>query len=135
MRTFRCIYVNYFNGLRFLAKISTKFKKILIFRQFKDHNLRVKYGNSTNDPIFYLLFPLYLFVTFIFVFENSQNSFSCSSTFGPFWSVKYLNCGQKLPIRTFNHTFLESRQPEVFKNLYYVLPPKKIQKKVSAHRL
>ena len=29
-----------------------------------------------------------LLVTFTFVFENNQNSFSCGLTFGPFWSVK-----------------------------------------------
>ena len=68
-------------------------------------------------------------------FENSQNSFSCGSPFGPFWSVKYLNFGQKLPIWTAHHTFLESRHPEVTKNPYYVFSPKGSQKKVSAHGL
>ena len=29
--------------------------------------------------------------------------------------------GQKLTIRTSHHTFLESRDPEVIKNLHYVL--------------
>ena len=32
-----------------------------------------------------------LFVTFIFIFENSQNSFSFGPRFGLLWSVKYLN--------------------------------------------
>ena len=95
-----------------------------------------KHGNQTNDPIFfYLLFPLYFFITFVFVFENCQNSFSCGPTFGPFWSVKYLNFGQKLPIWTAQHTFLESRHSEVFENLYYVLSPEEIQREVSAHGL
>ena len=84
---------------------------------------------------FHLLFPLELLVTFIFVFENSQNSFLCGTRFGPFWSVKYLNFGRKLPIQTIHHTFLECRHPEVTKNPYYVLSPKGSQKKVSAHRL
>ena len=53
--------------------------------------------------------------------------------FGPFWSAKYLNFGQKLPIWTTYHTFLESRHPEVTKNPYYVLSPKWNQKNVSAH--
>ena len=53
---------------------------------------------------------------------------------GPFWSVKYLNFGQKLPIRTARHTSLESRHPEVTKNPY-VLSPEWNQKKVSAHGL
>ena len=72
---------------------------------------------------------LHLFVTFIVVFENNQNSFSCGPTFCPFWSVKYLNFGQKLPIRTAHYRFLESRHPEVFKNLYYVLSNEGSQRK------
>ena len=36
--------------------------------------------------------------------------------------------GQKLPIQTTNHTFLESRHPEVTKNPYYVLFPEWSQK-------
>ena len=55
------------------------------------------------------------------------------SLFGPFWSVKYLNFGQKLPIWTVHHTFLESRHPEVTKNPYYILSPKGSSRKVSAH--
>ena len=70
-----------------------------------------------------------LFLTFIFTFENSQNSFSCGPPFGPFWFVKYLNFGQKLPIRTAHHTFLESRHPEVTKNPCCVLSPKGSQKR------
>ena len=78
-------------------------------------------------PVFHLLFTLQLFVTFIFIFENSQNSFSCGPHFGPFWSVKYLNFGHDI--------FLESRHAEVTKNPYYVLSPKWGQIKVSAHGL
>ena len=81
----------------------------------------------------FLLFLL--FVTFIFVFETSQNSFSCGPPFGPFWPVKYLNFGQKLPIQTTHHTYLESRHPEVIKNPYYVFPLEGRQKKVLAHGL
>ena len=40
-----------------------------------------------------------LTVTFIFVFENSQNWFWCGPPSGPFWSVKYLKFGQGPPIR------------------------------------
>ena len=71
--------------------------------------------------------------SFIFVFENSQNSMSCGHPFGPFWSVKYLNFGQKLPIQTARYTFLESRHPEVTKNPYYDLSPEGSLKKVPAH--
>ena len=57
------------------------------------------------------------------------------SSFGPFWSVKYLDFGQKLPFRTANHTFLKSKHLEVTKNPYYVLSPEGSQRKVSAHGL
>ena len=84
---------------------------------------------------FHLHFLLQLFVTFIFVFENSQNSFQCGPPFGSFWSVSYPNFWEKLPIRTTHHSFLESRHPEITKNPYYVLFPKWSQKKISAHGL
>ena len=64
-----------------------------------------------------------------FLFENSQNPFWCDPRFGPSWSVKYLNFGQKLPIRTTHHTFLESRHPEVTNNPYHVLPPSGAKKR------
>ena len=92
-------------------------------------------GNMKTIQItsfFHLLFPLELFVTFIFVFENCQNSFSCGPAFGPFWSVRYLNFERKLPIWTTHHTFLESRKT---KNSYYVFPLRGAKKKVSAHGL
>ena len=39
MKTFRCIYVNCFNRLRFLAEVRTNSKKEMhFFGQFKDHN-------------------------------------------------------------------------------------------------
>ena len=53
------------------------------------------------------------FFSSTFVFENSQKSFSCGLLFGPFWSVKYLSFGQKLPLRTVHHTSLENRHPKV----------------------
>ena len=67
-------------------------------------------------------------------FENSQNLFSCGHPVGPFWSVKYLNFEQNLPIWTVRHTFLESKQPEVTKNPYCFVPRGE-QKKVLAHGL
>ena len=68
-----------------------------------------------------------LFVSFIFVFGNNQNSISGGRPFGPFWSVKCLSFERKLPIWTTHHTFLESTHPEVTKNLYYVLSPRRSQ--------
>ena len=52
MRTFRCIYVNCFNKLRFLQKIV----KNTLFGQFTDHNSGRKHRNQTNDPIFFVYF-------------------------------------------------------------------------------
>ena len=49
----------------------------------------------------------------------------------PFWSVKYLNFGQRLPIRTVHYTILESRHLEDTKTPCYVWN----LKKVSAHGL
>ena len=71
----------------------------------------------------------------MFLFENSQNSFCCGTPFYPFWSVKYLNFEQKLPIRTTHQTFLESRHLEATKNPYYVLSTEWSQNKISAHGL
>ena len=51
------------------------------------------------------------------------------SLFSSFWSVKYSNFGQKLPIRIAHHTFLESRHPKVIKNSYYALSPEREPKK------
>ena len=55
--------------------------------------------------------------------------------FRPFWSVKYLSFGQKLPIWTAHHTSVESRHPEVTKIPYYIFSLEDSQKKVSAHGL
>ena len=45
MRTFRYIYVNRFNRLRFLAKVSTELQKMHFFGQFEDHNLAREHGS------------------------------------------------------------------------------------------
>ena len=116
------IHVICFNRLRFLVEVRSKLSKMHFFGQFKDRNSESKHGNYTNYPSFLSTFSV-LFVIFIFIFQNGQVSFSCGHSFGLFWSVKYLNFGQKLPIRTAHHTFLESRHPEVTKNSYYVLIP------------
>ena len=54
---------------------------------------------------------------------------------GPFWSVKYCNFGQKLPIRTAHHTFLESRHPEVTKIYCYALSPEGRQERYKKKNL
>ena len=125
MRTFRCIYVNCFQRLRCLAEASTNCKKCPFLDNLRTITQKGNMETRQMTPLFFdLPFPLYLFVTYIFVFENSQNSFSCGPLFGPFWSVKYLNFEQKLPIRSAHHIFLESRHPEFTKNPYYALSPR-----------
>ena len=57
------------------------------------------------------------------------------SLFGSFWSVKYLNFGQKLPIRIAHHTFLEVDTLRLLKIHIMFCPQKGSQKKLSAHGL
>ena len=45
IRTFRSIYVNCFNKLRFLSEISRKLQTMHFFGQFKDHNSGRKHWN------------------------------------------------------------------------------------------
>ena len=101
------------------------------FGQFTDHNSGRKYGNQTNDPIFSSTFFRSNCLEHSFLNLNIVKiHFDVVPPFGPFWSVKYLNFGQKLPIQTIHHTFIESRHSEVTKNPYYVLSPEWGQKKV-----
>ena len=51
------------------------------------------------------------------------------SPFGIFWSVKYLNFEQKLPIRIAQHIFLGSRQPEVTITVNNAFCPPRVAKK------
>ena len=56
MRNFRCICVNCFNGLRFLAdKVSTKLQKLHFFGQFKDHNSK-EVWKLDKRPHFFIYF-------------------------------------------------------------------------------
>ena len=105
--------------LRFFLKSAQNCKKCTFLDNLRTITQEGNMETRQMTSFFHLRFLLQLFVTFIFVFENSQNSFSCAPPFSPFWSVKYLNF----------------RHPEVTKNPYYVLPPERSQKKVSAHGL
>ena len=71
-RPFRCIYVNCFYRIRFLAEVSIKLQKMHFFRQFFDHNSGRDMENRKMTLFFYLIFPLWLFVTFISEFENNS---------------------------------------------------------------
>ena len=133
MRTFRYIYLNCFNKLMFLAEVSTKLQKMHFFGNLRTITQKGNIETWQMKPFFLSTFS----GLFIFEFENSQNSFLCGPSFGPFWSVEYINFGQKLPIwiATAHHTFLESINSEVPKNPYHVLYPPGEPKKVSAHGL
>ena len=82
-----------------------------------------------KTPFFSSTFSVLTACNIHFLFETSQNSFSCGPLFGLFWSVKYLNFEQKVTIRTTHDTFLESRHTEVTKNPYYVSSHEGSQKK------
>ena len=100
MRTFKYIYVNCFSRLRFLAEFRAELqKKCFFFWQFKDYNSWKNSETRQMTSFFSSTFSA-LFLTFLFVFENSQHLYSWCTPFVPFCSVKYLNFGQKLPIQT-----------------------------------
>ena len=58
-----------------------------------------------------------------------KSHFLVVPSFGLFWSIKYLNFEQKLPIHTAHHIFLESRQPEVTKIHIMFCPPSRAKKR------
>ena len=126
-RSFRCIYVNCLNRLRFLAEVSTKLQNMHFFGQYKDNSSGRKHGNVT--PFFSFSFSALKF----YIWKWSK-FFSCGPLLDLFWSAKYLNFGQRLPIQTAHHTLLESSHPEVTKYPCYVLWSGE-PKKVSAHGL
>ena len=128
MWTFRCIPVNCFNNLVF----GWGQHKIVKSTFLDNLQIMTQVGNMETrkmTPIFSSTFSTLTVCNIFFLFENSQNLFWCGAPFGTFWSVKYLNFGQKLLIWTIHHTFLESRHPEVTKNPYYVLPLEWSQKR------
>ena len=117
----QCVYVNWFNRLRFHVEVSAKLQKVNFLGNLMTITQKGNMEARQMTPFFHLLFLVLMCVTFTFVFENSQ-----------LWSVKYLNIGQKLPIWTPHHTFLESRQhPEVSKNSINMFAPQGKPKKVS----
>ena len=80
-----------------------------------------------------LFIMLWLAISEILVFKVKEFCYisTDSASFLIFQSAKYPNFGQRLPIQTTHHTFLEGRHPDVTKNPYYILFPKGRQKKVS----
>ena len=132
IRTFRCVYVNCCNKIRFLSGSVQNCKNTLfstIKNQSQEGNMEtrqmIRFFSSTLSPLTVCNIHFYIWKWCKFIFMWSP--------FGLFWSIKYLNFGQKLPIPTAHDTFLERRHPEVTKNPNYVLHPKGNQTKVSAH--
>ena len=85
----------------------------------------VRLFSSAVSPLILFNIHFYIWKWLKFIFVWSQ--------FGLFWSIKYLNFGQMLPIPTAHDTFLGRRHTEVTKTPNYVLYPKGSQKKTSAH--
>ena len=77
-RPFRCIYVNCFNRLRFLAEISTNLQKIHFLDNLRTITQEGSMETKQMTSFFSSTFSN-LFVIFISEFENAQNSFSCWS--------------------------------------------------------
>ena len=100
----------------------------IFFGQFKDYNSGKKHGNQRNSPIFSSTFSALTVCKIHFYIWQWSKFIFMWSPFNLFWSVKYLNFGQKLPIRTAHHTFIESRHPKITKNPYYVFSPKGAKK-------
>ena len=73
MRTFTGIYVSRFNKFRFLAEVSTKLQKLHFFDNLRTIAQEGNMETRQTPNFMHLLFPLELFVTFIFVFKNSHN--------------------------------------------------------------
>ena len=121
--------------LGFLLKSEQYCKKCTFLDKLRvitqEENLKTRKTRKMTSFFIYFFYS----VAFIFVFENSQNSFSCGPLFDPFWSVKFRNFQQKLPILATHHTFIESKHPAVAKNPCYVLSQEESQKLVSIHGL
>ena len=58
MRTFRCIYVNCFNRLRFLAEVSTKLQKMHFLDNLRTITQERNMGTGQMTPFFHLLFAI-----------------------------------------------------------------------------
>ena len=84
-RIFRCMYVNCFDRLRFLAEVSTKFQKMPLFRQFKDHKSGSKQGKWRNDSIFFssIFSALTVFIIHFWIWKYSKFIFMWS----PLWYI------------------------------------------------
>ena len=90
----------------------------------------MKYGNEANDPFFFIYFFLSS-CNNLFLYLKIVKIHFYFLSYDPFWSLKYLNFGQKLPIWIASHTFLTLRLLKI----YVMFCPQGSRKKVSAHGL
>ena len=76
MRPFRCVYVNVFNRLTFLAEISIKLQKCTFLDTLRT---LTQEGNMGTGQLTSFFLPTFSDLTVIFIseFENTENSFSC----------------------------------------------------------
>ena len=98
---------------------------------FNDHNSG-ELGKWPDFSSIHFIYSFFYFSTFIFVFQNGKNSYSCSPTCGPLLSAKFLNFTQELLIQTIHHTILKSGQPQGTNNSYNILSLKRSRKTLLA---
>ena len=114
-RPFRYIYVNYFKGLRFLTEVSTKLQKMPFLGNLRTITRKGNMEIGQMTPFFpYTI--INLFLIFISEFEYEKFIFMWS----PLWFI--LVCKLFAESYRFRQLIaLESRNPKIIKNLYYVL--------------
>ena len=131
IKTFRSIYVNCFNTLRFLAEASTKLQKM----HFLDNLRTIIQERNTETrkmiPSFLSTFSALTVCNIHFYIWKWSKFIFLWGPFGLFWSAKYLNFEQMPPIPTAHHIFLESRQSEVTKIHIIFCPPSGARKGIS----
>ena len=84
-RPFRCLYVNCFNQLRFLAEVSTELQKMHFLDNLRTITQEGSMETRQMNPFCSSSFSSLFVICSNFIFMWSPHPV------GPFWSVKYLN--------------------------------------------
>ena len=87
---FRYIYLNCFNRLRLLAEVSTKFQKMSFLDNLRTITQEGNMATRQMTSFFFIYFLRSVCNIHFWIWKYSKFIFVWSS-FGPFWSVKYLN--------------------------------------------
>ena len=115
MRSFTWIEINCFNRFRFLPEVSTNLQKCTILGNLRTITQEGEKKIRQISP-FLIYFLSSVCVTFNFVFENCQNSFSWGPTLvHSFWSTQYLNLEVKavtLELSSFDSTNIHIEESE-----------------------